>query len=72
MTLTMTDPLEVLAAEPDDGLLHGAHIECQLERDEVTMACGLVDSWLGFSPESTLPRCPTCWDPDTKCPVCGA
>jgi hypothetical protein len=57
--------------EDDDGLLHGVHSACQVNRNAPTAVCGKVVPWMSMETNSELPRCPKCFVPVPVCPICG-
>lgn len=54
----------------EDGLFHGAHIDCQIEAEFVTLACGKISTYAYLDENVNYPRCPLCWNAEC-CPVCG-
>jgi len=57
--------------EDNDGLLHGAHLECQLDSDVVKLVCGKVSGWHAFTDASSQPECNSCYGDNICCPNCG-
>lgn len=50
---------------------HGAHLECQYDKDSVMLVCGIIANWSEYNTESNLPECSICYNA-TNCPVCNA